>query len=58
MMTNLDKEAENIKSILDGKIISDIKRFNTDEILLQFSDGTRFYINKKDPGLEFSITDG
>ena len=42
--------------MLKGKIISAVYRHGENEVLIQFTDGTRFFIDKNQSGLELSIT--
>ena len=57
MEVDLNEEANSIESLLSGKSISKIFRPNIDEICVQCTDGTRFFIGIGQNGqLEFSIT--
>lgn len=51
----LDDEADKIAALLFEKRVRGIKRHRDGEILIEFDDGTRFFINSQS-NLEFSIT--
>jgi putative component of toxin-antitoxin plasmid stabilization module len=52
---DLDKRATDL---LRGKVVSKIVHRGDREILIEFSDGTRFFVNSTGQGLEASITGG
>lgn len=52
----LKDEAERFESFLKGKKVLKILRHREKEILIEFEDGTRFFIDWQEKGLEFSIT--
>jgi hypothetical protein len=55
----LDVEASKIAELLIDKKVSKVFRPRTGEVCLEFSDGTRFFVDSKQNGeLEFSITAG
>jgi hypothetical protein len=55
MNDNLQKESEKATLMLKDKIIKCIKR-EKKEVLVEFTDGTRFFIDVVDDHLELSIT--
>lgn len=57
-MGDLELEARKIGDLLRGKTLKEAKRHRPTELVLEFDDGTRLYVDKKDDGLEFSITGG
>ncbi len=52
----LNSEAEKATKMLQGKTVSKILRYQKAEVLIEFSDGSRLYVDKSDNGLELSIT--
>ncbi|MBK1853320.1 hypothetical protein FE845_18410 [Marinobacter sp. 1-4A] len=55
----LEREAKSIEKLLAGKILAGVVRHQSNEVLLQFSDGTRLFVNAQEHGsLDFSVTGG
>jgi hypothetical protein len=54
-MLSLDEEASRATQMLSGRVLSHVQRFKATEILLEFDDGTRLYIDSAST-LELSIT--
>lgn len=52
----LEKEEARATKLLCGKVVKQIVRHRNDEVLLIFTDGTRFFIDVQSEGLDFSIT--
>lgn len=52
----LNSEAEKATKMLQGKTVSKILRYQKAEVLIEFSDGSRLFVDKSDEGLELSIT--
>jgi hypothetical protein len=57
-MTDLEKEAAQLTELLRGKVLRIVRRHRSDEILIEFEDGTRLFVNRISAGLEFSVTEG
>lgn len=57
-MMNLEEEAERSTELLKGKTVSKIFRHRIGEVGIEFTDGTRLFIDHKTEGLELSITEG
>ena len=57
-MTDLEKEAAQLTELLHGKVLKIVRRHRSDEILIEFEDGTRLFVNGIAAGLEFSVTAG
>ena len=59
MNNRLKIEADKIESMLKGKVIEKVFRPSENDICIQCTDGTRFFIDTHsvDNTLEFSITD-
>ena len=57
MEVDLDNEAQQIESLLNGKLISKVFRPSEDEICIQCKGGTRLFVEINESGkLEFSVT--
>lgn len=55
----LEQEASSILELLDARVVSRILRPRPNEICIEFSDGTRFYIDSQSSdSLSFSVTGG
>jgi hypothetical protein len=55
-MADLENEAARLTELLRGKVIRAIRGHRSDEVLVEFDDGTRLYIDRSSDGLEFSVT--
>jgi hypothetical protein len=55
-MADLEDEAVQLTDLLRGKIIKALRRHRSDEMLIEFDDGTRLFIDRTSGGLEFSVT--
>lgn len=55
---DLDAEAERATELLKGKVVACVKRFREGEVLVEFEDGTRLYVDRSIEGVELSITGG
>ncbi len=55
-MEKLEQEALNLKILLKGKTVSNIIRHNEKELLIEFLDGTRFFVNSIEEKLDLSVT--
>lgn len=54
----LDEESERATQMLKGKVVTLVTRHRNEEVCLEFSDGTRLYVDRSDAGVELSITGG
>lgn len=54
----LTKESELATKILVGKVVSHVVRHRESEVLIQFTDGTRLFVDGKNSLVELSITGG
>ena len=43
---------------LTGKVVNNVKRFRSSEIQVEFTDGTRLFVDATADGVELSITGG
>ena len=57
-MGELEKEAQRATEMLKGKAVLKIFRHRTGEFGIEFTDGTRLFIDHQTDGLEISITEG
>ena len=55
-MADLENEAAQLTDLLNAKTIRIVRRHRPDEILIEFDDGTRLFVNRTSDGLEFSVT--
>ena len=55
-MQKLEQEALDLKELLKDKTVSNIVRHNEKELLIEFSDGTRFFVNSIEEKLDLSVT--
>lgn len=56
--TELAVEAKCVSEILSGKVLARVIRHRSTEVLLEFTDGTRFFVDLAGDVLELSITGG
>ena len=54
--SDLEKEAKRATDLLKHKTVARVWRHRANEVGIEFEDGTRLYIDKKETGLELSIT--
>ncbi len=54
---DLKKEAREATKMLKGKIVEKVWRHRPKEIGIQFTDGTRLFVDMETDGLELSITE-
>ena len=52
----LSREAKEATRLLRGKAVRVVRRHRTREVLVEFKDGTRLFVDGKTTGLELSIT--
>ncbi len=55
-LTQLEQEARHATSVLTGKTVAAILRPRDKEAIVQFTDGTRLYIDAKVEGVVVSIS--
>jgi hypothetical protein len=56
-MRELEDEAIKLTDLIRGKTVEVVRRHRSGEVLIEFNNGTRLFINAIPDGLEFSITD-
>jgi predicted Ser/Thr protein kinase len=52
----LKKEAERATELLKGKTVAQVWRHHESEIGMEFTDGTRLFVDKSSKGVEVTIT--
>jgi len=55
-ITDLENEAARLTDLLKGKAVKIVRRHRPSEIVIEFDDGTRLFVDRISNGLEFSIT--
>lgn len=58
MMHDLEKEAQQATRMLSHKVVHALWRHRPGEVVIQFADGTRLFIDRTSDDLELSITEG
>lgn len=53
---NLNKQAARATKMLKGKVVAKVMRHRAKEICIEFTDGTRLFIDQQSDNLELSIT--
>lgn len=57
-MADLEDEATKLTGLLRSKIVRAVRRYRLGEVMIEFDDGTRLFVNNISDGLEFSVTGG
>jgi hypothetical protein len=57
-VSQLENEAQQATDLLKGKIVSVVWRHRKNEIGIEFTDGSRLFIDSTQEGVELSITEG
>ncbi|WDS37334.1 hypothetical protein [Pseudoxanthomonas sp.] len=52
----LEEEAEGATKLLAGRVVETIWRHRPREIVIQFTDGSRLFVDINDAALELSVT--
>jgi hypothetical protein len=55
---DLNEETAALTKLLSGKIVRHVVRHRIGEVLVQFSDGTRLYVDARSDEVECSVTEG
>ncbi len=55
---DLSQDAERATDILHGKVVLRIVRHRSTEVLVEFTDGTRLFVDRIDSAVELSIQGG
>lgn len=58
MADNLKEEAENATQLLAGKTVALVRRHRPAEVMIEFTDGTRLFVDRSEFGVELSVADG
>ncbi len=55
---DLQEEQLVAEKFLKGKVVKSIFRHRANELCIEFTDGTRLFVDKNETGLELSVTSG
>jgi hypothetical protein len=55
---DFSQEAQRLTGLLTGKTVKIVRRRRSSELLVEFVDGTRLYVDCADAELELSVTGG
>lgn len=55
-MEDLEDEAAKLTDLLRGKTVKVVRRHRFGEVMIEFDDGTRLFVNNISDGLDFSVT--
>jgi hypothetical protein len=55
-MGELEDEATKLTDLLRGKTVRVVRRHRVGELLIEFDDDTRLFVNNVPDGFEFSVT--
>ena len=55
-MADLEDEGRKLTDLLRGKTAKVVRRHRPGEVVIEFDDGTRLFVNNISDGLEFSVT--
>lgn len=53
---DLKAEGKRASKMLKGKVVGRITRHRAEEVCVEFTDGSRLYVDRQPEGLELSIT--
>lgn len=53
---DLNEEAARATEMLQGKTVARVMRNQPGEVVIEFKDGTRLFVDRSDTGVEASIT--
>ena len=57
-MVDLEDEGRKLTDLLQGKTVKIVRRHRSREVMIEFEDGTRLFVDNIPDGLEFSVTGG
>lgn len=57
-LKQLSQEAARATEALGGKVVARVERHRASEVLIEFTDGTRLFVDGSTQGLDLSITGG
>jgi hypothetical protein len=57
IMEDLENEAKKLTNLLRGKSIKLVRRHRVREVVIEFEDGTRLFVDAASDPLEFAVTD-
>lgn len=53
---DLKTEAKRASEMLRGKVVARVTRHRAEEVCIEFTDGSRLFVDRQSNGLELSIT--
>ena len=56
MTMSLEQESDRATQLLSGKVVARVVRHREAEVLVEFTDGTRLFVDCSGTGVELSIT--
>jgi len=56
MNQELEAEAANATDLLRGKVVAHVSRHRAEEVMVEFTDGTRLFVDSSNGAVELSIT--
>jgi hypothetical protein len=58
LMEDLENEAKKLTDLLQGRSVKMVWRHRAREVVIEFDDGTRLFVDAASDPLEFSVTGG
>jgi hypothetical protein len=58
MSMSLEQESASATEMLRDKVVARVMRYRETELLIEFTDGTRLFVDGNNTGVELSITEG
>jgi hypothetical protein len=55
-MSDLENESAKLTELLKGKVVKTVRRHRSSEVMIEFDDGSRLFVDRSSEGLEFSVT--
>lgn len=55
-MADLKDEEQRLQSLIANKVIAQVRRHRACELMLEFSDGSRLFVNADGQDLDLSVT--
>jgi hypothetical protein len=57
-MADLENEAATATKLLEGKSVKVVRRHRANEVMIEFDDGTRLFVDSISDPLDLSVTGG
>ncbi|MCB0987994.1 MAG: hypothetical protein H6519_04540 [Microthrixaceae bacterium] len=55
-MADLKDEEQRLQSLIADKVVAQVRRHRANELMLEFSDGSRLFVNVAGQDLDLSVT--